>query len=797
MTQTYFKTAWRAIRKNQGFTFLNIFGLAMGITCFMLLCAYLVHEWNYDRFYPNIDRLAWVSYGYKGDSENEYQYVPTTPTAAAPTLKNEFAEVEEAIRLAEYSGEGVVKTATQTVVETQLMLADEGFFQVLNYPFVQGALSTELLSEPYQIVITQDLAKKYFRDQSALGQTLVIDNQPWKVTGVVENPPTNTRFNFHAVLSNKHLKRFQEQVWHSANDVTLLLLKNADSFDPLQKQVTAFIDQRFRTSPDKAASVQVNIEKLSDVHLFSKAGRGNLMYIYIFAALAVAIIVLASVNFTNLILARSSERAKEVGVKKVLGAARYAIFYQFLLECALMISIATLIGLFFTWLLLPAFSQYIGVEMQLQLWREPLFYLALILFTVFMSLLGGGWPAWMISCLRPLRILKGKGATAKEGFGSAKALVVLQFCISLLFITCTLFATRQLQFLQQTNTGLNREQVIVLNGSVLKDADRTALKNDLLRLNAVKGVTASYDSPVSVQGGYTASDIEGKGNDVAISVTAIPVEKDFLTVFEIPIVAGENLTEADILRARDTSTAQEYSFMINKLAAQAMGFSQDEAIGKRMNLNGRIGRIKTVVDNFNFASLKEEVQPIVIFPEYDYFGNIFVKVDQHADMAATLGAIGASWKRIKPDIPFESHFLDDDYAALYKHERQTAKIMGLFSGITISIACLGLFALSAYAAQQRIKEIGIRKVLGASVARIVTLLTIDFVTLVIIALCISIPITWWIMHRWLEEFTYHINIEWWIFLIAGVATIAIAFLTVSFQAIRAALANPINSLRDE
>ncbi|MCL7988090.1 ABC transporter permease [Sphingobacterium sp. lm-10] len=797
MTNSYFKTAWRAIRKNKGFTLLNIFGLAMGITCFMLLSAYLVHEWNYDRFHPNIDRLAWVSYGYKGDSETEYQYIPTTPTAVAPTLKNEFAEVEEAVRLAEYSGESVVKTGTQTVVETKLLYGDEGFFRVLNYPFTEGTLHDELLSQPYQIVITENLAKKYFHDQSALGQTLVIDDQPWKVTGVIENPPTNTRFAFHAVLSNKHLKRYQEQVWHSANDVTLLLLNNVNSFGPLQEHVTSFIDKRFKNSPDKAAQIKVNIERLAEVHLFSEAGRGNLMYMYIFAALAVAIIVLASVNFTNLILARSSERAKEVGVKKVLGAARYAIFYQFLLECALMIGIATAIAVVCAWLLLPAFSQYIGVEMHLHFWNQPLFYLAILVFTLFMSLLGGGWPAWLISKLRPLQILKVKGATAGEGFGSGKVLVVLQFCISLLFITCTLFATRQLQFLQETNTGLNREQVIILNGSVLKDADRTTLKNNLLRLPAVKGVTASYDSPVSVQGGYTAFDIEGKGGDLEISVTAIPIEKDFLSVFEIPIVAGQNLTDADILRTRDTSSAQEYPFIINKLAANAMGFVPEEAIGKHMNLNGRLGKITTVVENFNFASLKEEVQPIVLFPEYDYFGNIFIKIDRHANMASTLVAIGTVWKTIKPDIPFESHFLDEDYAALYKHERQTAKIMGLFSAITICIACLGLFALSAYAAQRRIKEIGIRKVLGASIARIVALLTIDFVSLVCIALCISIPITWWIMHHWLQEFTYRISIDWWMFLLAGGVTISIAFLTVSFQAIKAALANPVDSLRDE
>lgn len=797
MIRTYLKTAWRAIRKNQGFTILNIFGLAMGITCFLLLSAYIVHEWSYDRFHKNIDRLAWVSYGYKGDSDNEYRQIASTPTAAATTLKNEFAEVEEAVRLSEYTGESVVKIGEKTIIESQLLVSDPKFFKFFDYPFLEGNGLQNPLSAPYQIVITEKLAKKYFPNQPALGKTLLIDEQPWQVTGVVETPSTNTRFTFNAVLSNRHIPKYQEPVWHSANDITLLLLKNGTDFLALQEKVNAFIEPRFKNSAGNAPVIQLTIGRLADVHLFSKIGRGNLTYIYIFAALALAIVVLASVNFTNLVLARSAERSKEVGVKKVLGAARASIFYQLLLECTLMVIAAILISLFGYLLLFPYFTQYIGADIQLNFWKEPYFYIAIISFTVFMAFAGGGWPAWMISSHHLSGLLKGKGSTAKADFGSGKALIVLQFCISLLFITCTLFAVRQLQYLQEANTGLNREQILVLDGSVLKDADRTTLKNNLLRQNGILGVTASYDSPISIQGGYTAFDIEGKSADFEISSTAIPIEKDFLSVFEIPVLAGTDLTDADILRARDTSSSQEYSFILNKLAAEAMGFSPETAIGKHMNLNGRKGRIKTVVDNFNFASLKEEVQPIVIFPEYDYFGNIFVKVDRHASMPNTIAAIEKAWKTIKPDIPFQSHFLDEDYAELYHHERQTAKIMGLFSGITISIACLGLFALSAYAAQRRLKEIGIRKVLGASIGRIVLLLTKDFLMLVAIALLITTPITWTIMHRWLQDFTRHINIEWWIFLVAGTATIAIAFVTVSFQAIRAALMNPVNSLRDE
>jgi len=762
----------------------------------LLLSAYIVHEWTYDRFYKNIDRLAYISYGYKSPNESEYKYSNLTPTAVAPTLKEEFPDVAYAVRLYEYGGESIVKTGEKIISEQKLLYADEDFFHVLPYECLEGSLD-KALHAPYDIVLTATLAKKYFQHQSAVGQTLEIDGQPWRVTAVVADPPTNTRYNFHAVMSNKTLDRYREPVWHSANDITLALLKDEQRFQSVQEKINLLVNTMFKESTSSdLPPIRINIEKLANVHLYSEGGRGNITYIYIFAVLAISIVILACVNFANLILARSEERAKEIGVKKFLGVARRSIFIQFLCESLFMVSIATFIGVILARVLFPAFSQYIGVEMELKVWSNPLFYLVLLVFVLLISLLSGGWPAYVISALKPLMTLKGK-ITLTRKLTIGKALVILQFCISIFFIICTLAIVRQLHYLQTKDTGLSRSQIIVLDGSVLKDAERTALKNNLTLFSFVEGVTASYDTPVNVQGGYTINAFEGKGNDFGMSVSAIPVEKDFLAVFEIPIVAGSNLTDNDIARARDTTEAREYSFIINKLTAKSLGLQPSEAIGKTMELNGRVGKVKTVVDNFNFKSLKEEVTPIVVFPEYDYFGNIFVKINKDAHIVSAMTAIEGVWKKIKPTVAFESHFLDDDYTSLYKHEQQTARIMGLFSMITIGIACMGLFALSAYAAQQRIKEIGIRKVLGASVIKIVNLLTFDFIKLILVALIIIVPIAWWIMDTWLQGFVYHIALEWWVFALAGIITTTTAFLTVSWQAIRAASANPVDSLRDE
>jgi len=788
--------AWRNIRKNRGFSLLNLSGLTIGITSFLLLGAYILHELSYDNFLPNAERIAYVSYAYKSADDNEFIQASTTPTAVAPTLEKEFAEVETAVRIYPYNSEGLVKKGTQEIKETQFRFADEAFFQVADYPFLQGDSKTAL-AEPYQIVLTQAYADKYFPNQDALGQILQIDGQPWKVSGVVLNPPSYTQLPFAAILSNKHLTRYQEPVWHSANDITLVLLKDKNAIPALESKSNAYIKTIFADVFESGAALKLKIEPITDIHLHSQIGSGNLLYVYIFAGLAIGIILITGVNFANLSLARSTERAKEIGVKKVLGASRTNLFFHFLIECGLLVLIAFAISLCLAHVLLPFFAQYLGMSIALDISSSNMLFLAIPIFALTLALLAGSWPALVISAFKPIQSLKGTTKANKGGFALGNLLIVIQFTISALFIIATLVTAQQLHYIQTKNTGLDRSQIVVLDGDLLTDSERTTLKNKLLAQPSVKGFTASYDSPVNIQGGYNIGYVEGKKADFQMSVTAIPIEKDFVPVFEIPVLAGENLNDGDIARARDTSNARSYSFIVNEQLVKSLQWTPQQAVGKQINLNGRLGRIKTVVQDFNFASLREDIKPVVLFPEYNYFGNIYVKVASGSNMQQSIGDIQSVWKEVKPQAPFNYHFLDDDFANLYQLERQTSRTMLLFSFITIGIACLGLFALAAFQAQQRIKEIGIRKVLGASTGKIVMLLTADFVKLVIIAFLLAAPLGYWIMQNWLHNFAFRISVEWWTILIAGILAVFVSLITISGRAFRAARTNPINSLRDE
>lgn len=796
MIRNYIKIAWRNIRKNKGFSLLNMSGLTIGITCFLLLATYIYHESSYERFFSHADRIAYFSLSYKAPNSPEMVSSSTTPTGLQQTLQSDFPEVEQASRLYPYIQGGLVDIGNQSLKENKLIYADKNVFEILDYDFIEGN-KKHVLDEPNQIVLTETLAKKYFPNESAINKTLIIDKVNWKVSGVIADMPSNTQFRFSAILSNQGLARYKEASWNSANDITIGLLKTDQSFQSVQLKLDNLVKDKFSESIKQGYEFGFKVEKLSDIHLHSKtAGTGNILYIYILMALGIALIVLTCINFTNLILANAIERKKEIGVKKVLGAGRKTIFFQFLFECSLMILISLIISLVATWLLLPLFGHFMGVEMQINFWNKPILYIAILTFFIILSLLAGGWPAYSISSSKPISIFRSKLIEKQTGISLSKVLIVFQFCISIFFIICTLFAGQQMEFIQSKNTGLDRSDILVLDGRGWQDKERQLLKDKLSQLNSVKGVTASYDSPVNIQGGYTINEVEGQAPDFSIDVTAIPIEKDFVSVFNIKSIAGSSLSDTDILRASDT-VAPENSFIINTLAATAMGWTPKDAIGKKINLNGRNGTVKQVVESFNFKSLHNEITPVVLFPEYGYFGNIFIKLHAGVPTQDALNQIKTIVKEIAPKNNYDYHFLNDDFNQLYLQDQQTTRAMQLFSLITISIACMGLFALSTYTVQQRIKEIGIRKIVGASVIKIVSLLSVDFLRLVVIALAISIPFGWFAMHKWLDNFAYHIELDWWIFILAGGSALLISFLTISYQTVRAAMVNPIDCLRDE
>lgn len=796
MIKNYIKIAWRNIRKNKGFSLLNMSGLTIGITCFLLLATYIYHESSYDRFFSHADRLAYFSLTYKAPNTPEIVSSSTTPTGLQQTLQSEFPEVEQASRLYGYIQAGLIDAGDQALKENKLYYADKNIFEILDYDFIEGN-KKHVLDEPNQIVLTKTLAQKYFPNESAINKTLVIDKVNWKVSGVIEALPSNTQLKFSAILSNQGLARYKESSWSSANDITIGLLASDKSFQSVQLKLDNLVKDKFSESIKQGYQFGCKVEKLSDIHLHSKsAGTGNILYVYILMALGIALIVLTCINFTNLILANAIERKKEIGVKKVLGAGRKTIFFQFLFECSLMILISLIISLVATWLLLPLFGHFMGVEMQINVWNKPILYVLLLAFFIALSLLAGGWPAYSISSSKPISIFRSKLTEKQTGISLSKILIAFQFCISIFFIICTLFAGKQMEFVQTKNTGLDRSDILVLDGRGWQDKERQLLKDKLSQLNSVRGVTASYDNPVNIQGGYTIYEVEGQAPDFSIDVTAIPIEKDFVSLFNIKSIAGSPLSDTDILRARDT-VSPENSFIINTLAATAMGWSPQDAVGKKINLNGRKGTVKQVVESFNFKSLHNEISPVVLFPEYSYFGNIFIKLNPAVPVQDALTQVKTVVKEIAPKNNYDYHFLNDDFNQLYLQDQQTTRAMQLFSFITITIACMGLFALSTYTVQQRIKEIGIRKIVGASVLKIVSLLSLDFLKLVAIALGISIPFGWFAMHKWLDNFAYHIELDWWIFLLAGGGALLISFLTISYQTVRAAMINPIDCLRDE
>jgi putative ABC transport system permease protein len=548
--------------------------------------------------------------------------------------------------------------------------------------------------------------------------------------------------------------------------------------------------------------VRLGLEAFNRIHLYSNVSAGmevsgNYKYVYILSGVGLLILIIACINFINLVTARSAVRAREVGVRKVMGAARTQVFRQYLFECGLITLAAIFVGLVIALLGFPIISNISGNTLGFGIWPSTSVILLLFALAISVTLLSGLYPAAVLSGFEPIKVLKGKVLAANSGSGLRSALVVFQFTVSILFIIGTIIANQQLHFIQNKNLGLNPSQIIVLDvGSGISAMKLEAMKNELLNNPIVKSVTASYDSPVNVQGSYTitASD---KPQNFQLNITAIPVEKDFVPTLGMRLLAGQNFNNTDILQATaDSFALRKYAFILNESAVKALGWTTQNALGKMVNMNGREGAVKAVAEDFHFRSLHEKIGPIAIIPEYSYFGKVMVKIAGNESTQA-IELLKKNWKENFPMRPFEYHFLDQEFDEMYKAETRVSSILAVFSGITILISCLGLFALIAFISEQRTKEIGVRKVLGASVASIVMLLSKDFVKLMLIAIAIATPAAWYAMDKWLADFAYQVEMSPWTFGIVGLAAILIALFTISFQSIKAALMNPVKSLKSE
>jgi putative ABC transport system permease protein len=795
MFKNYLKIAWRSIRKNKVSSVINVTGLTIGLSCCLLIALYIKHELSYDRFQANGDRIARVIMEYKIGSDGKAGTF--TSTKVFPEFKRQFPEVVSGVRMTRTSR--VVKYGDKLFDEKRFLFADSTFFDVFSFSLLKGQ-PDQVLNAPKTVVLTEDAARKYFGRDNPIGKILKTgsDATDFLVTGVMENCPTTSQLKFDMVASFSSLGPAQEETWWNANFTTYLLLKDPSSFGSLSRKIPPFMKKEFANEP--SVSLNFHLEPYTSVHLHSPhAGfepNNNIVYIYVLGGIALLILAIACFTYINLSTARSMERAREVGIRKVVGAIRTQIFWQFIGESVLVSFIALLLSVGTAILVLPWFNFLSDKSLTAYNVIDPAVLLTGLLIITIISLLAGSYPALILSDFQPVKVLKGAFKNTNSGLWLRKSLTVFQFVISVFLIIATFTIQHQLNFIRNKKLGYDRDQVLVLptDNKILKAID--LLKIEFKKNGHVQQVAMAYNTPNHIQGGYSMKN-NMMVNSEDMGVTANPVDQDFIKTTGLELIAGSDYTLQDMKDiANEDQSKNVYQFIINESAAAALGWKAQEAIGKKMSLGeDRPGFVKGVIKDFHFESLHNTIKPLVLFPG-SWFNVIMVKLDGK-DIPHTIAGIGASWKELVPHRPFEYHFLDEDFNKMYVSEMKMGQILNVFAGIAVLLACLGLFGLSSYAAQQRIKEIGIRKVLGASLLQLASILSKDFIKLAFVAFLIAAPLAWLVMSDWLQNFNYRVSLSWWIFLVAGCISLLIALLTVSIQALRVALTNPVKNLKAE
>jgi len=803
MFKNWLRTAIRNIRKNPSSSLINIFGLTVGLSSCLLIALFIRHELSYDDFEVNGPRIARVIMGYKFDGGGEMRWGNFTSTKVAPTFKRTFPEVVTAVRMTER--DRIVGYQEKLFTEKKFMFADSSFFDAFSFGLLKGDPHTAL-SGPKKVIVTTSTARRYFGNGEPLGKLIRIgtDSTTYLVTGLMADVPSNSQFKFDFLASFSSLYANQEETYWDANYGTFLLLRDPSAIATLQPKVTAFMKKEME---GKGASVDFLLEPFNRIHLYSEyvgfEPGTSIVYIYILAGVALLILMIACSTYINLSTARSVERAREVGVRKVIGAGKGQLFWQFIGESLILCCIAVILSLGIVLLVLPAFNRLSDRTLP----AASLFSLPFVAFSVLtaviVSLLAGSYPALILARFQPIKVLKGAFKNSRSGQGLRQSLIVGQFVISVFLIVSTFIMQGQLNYIRHRQLGYDREHVLQLPMSHKMLSQLSYIKTTLTSNRDILSASTCASSPVEIQGGYNMRN-ETMSSGQYLSVRGNPVDEGYIRTAGLHLVAGEDLTLQDLKDANperfnpaDSNKQRVYHFILNESAARALGWkTPQEAIGKRMYMDeSRPGYVKGVVRDFNFESLHNAIMPLVMFPEMRADRMLVRITGEH--LPATIGFIESKWKDIAPYMPFEYHFLDEDYDRVYSSELRLGKVMNLFSAIAIVLACLGLFGLSSYAAKQRVKEIGIRKVLGASLTNLAMLLSGNFIRMALIAIVIACPLAWWAMSKWLDGFAYRAGIDWIVFVLAGVMVLAVTLATVSIQAVRTALLNPVKNLKVE
>lgn len=805
MIKNYLKIGWRNSLNNKALFGINVTGLALGIATCLIIMLFVVDELSFDRYNEKADQIVRV--GLNGKVNGEIINEVVTPAPVAVTLKAEFPEVVDATRIRSVDNPKI-KYNNITYRNIRLAFVDPNFFDVFTLPFINGDPSTAL-TEPFTLVITKEQAVKYFGNEDPIGKVLdfVWSNNQYKVTGVIEKVPANSHFHFDMFASLRGRVDEHENSWMNSDYHTYLVLQKGTDIKQTEEKLPGIIEkymgpqitqigmtyQKFRENGNE---VGFYIQPIKDIHLHSKGGHseleagGDVKSVYIFGTVAIFMLLIACTNFMNLATAGATKRSKEVGVKKVLGSQRSQLIYQFLTESFIATGTAMVLALIIVVTMLPVFNQLSGKSLELSFLLHPVVIASLFTLGVMISLVAGSYPAFLLSSIRPILALKSKVSNGGRSKGIRSSLVVFQFVISSVLILAILVVNEQMSFIKNKDVGYDRDQLLILRESHLLGSNVTVFRNQLLSDPRIEDVTRSFYVPAgpsdqNLTGVYPGNDQEAVRRTLFYSIDA-----HYLSTLKMKLMSGRNFDSAD--------RADSLNVLINEAAVKSFELGENP-IGKMLTAAGNNG-LKTeltvigVVKDFHFRSLHESIAPLIMINRPQ--AGLIVRT-KTTDMPKLISDIENKWKAFNTGEPFAFSLLEELYNKTYLAEQKMGTILKIFGVITIFVACLGLFGLVTFAAEQRVKEIGIRKVLGADVTQIVSLLSKDMILLVSLSFVIAFPLGYYLMNIWLQGFAYKIEMQWWVFVLSGLAIVLIAFFTMSLKTLTSALANPINSLRSE
>jgi len=799
MIQNFIKIALRTIKRHKGYSFINIFGLSLGMTCSLLILIWVIDELSYDRFHDNADHI------YRIEQDQNYSgriyHVNVTPYPMANGVKAEIPEVKYASPFP-YTGTLLLRFGEKAFFENGVRAVSPDFLQMFTFPLFQGS-KENVLNNPYSIVITKKIAEKYFGSTDAIGKVITINNEfDFTVTGILEDTPTNSVVQFEMLIPFEFLKDLGRTLdqWGWNSIVSFVQLYDNAVIEDVNKKITDLRHRRVAESIEEPDDLSEHNEReptpfmvspLLDIHLHSYFGynksMGDIIYIYIISIIAAFILLIACINFMNLSTARSANRAKEVGLRKVVGAMKKNLISQFYGESILMAFIALFFSLIFVALLLPGFSTLADKDFSITTLLKWEFITGMFAVTLITGIISGSYPALFLSAFQPVKILRGGLSTGAKGALFRKVLVVIQFSLSIILIVGTVIVYNQLKFMKEKELGYDKEHLIYIPLRGETDKFYEVLKNELVNGEFVVNASGTNHQPTHIGSNSSGGEWDGKDPELRVLISFNAVAFDYTETMKIEILEGRSFSKSF---TTDTSSA----FLINEELAKIMGFPS--AVNQRFSFLGKDGKIIGIMKNYHFQSLRNSIEPLAVHVSPEEVNYSVIRLAA-GDIQAGIEFVETTWNRIIPNYPFDYRFVDQELGRMYSGWDRLSTLLKYFAVLAILIACLGLFGLASFTAEQRTKEIGVRKVLGATVASLVMLMSKEFTKWVLVANIIAWPISYFMMKNWLQDFAYRVNIGVWTFVLSAILALLIALLTVLYQSVKAAIANPVNSIRYE